>query len=557
MAASDLLVIPGSGVMASPRTRRFVMNIRDQALLAAIQKAVPGVVTKRSDQGSELVVVPMHEDVVAILHNLGCNTLGMGPLNFLYDRPLIEGLHIPMPHQVESAAFAAVHPRSYDLSTMRTGKTGSKIMSLDYLVRRREIGGAALVVAPLSTLETVWYDGLTSTLPDCRAVVLYGSKAERKTLLQQNADYFIINPDGLKLIEDQLTEAVRTRFITKVVFDELTIFGNAKSGRWKAANNIVNGEAKCEYVAGLTGTPGGNPRAVYGMTKLVTPWTMPADRQSVWDDLCYSRWGTQVWQMKERPEAQHLIHQVMQPAIRFDKRDVMPHLPPVLTTGRDAQLTPTQQKFCRKIITEQIALTESGEVVEATNKAAAIGKYFQAAQGMVIADHDELVPIDSSARVDLIEEVIKESEAKVVIFCCYTGVIDKLVSDLKGRGYEVAKVDGSVTGRKRSQIFRDFQDLGNKLRILVAHPETVAFGVELAAADTIIFNGPPRVGTFKVSQALERLSSIKQQSDKIMVVNVAATPEERKSFQDIAAGISQSESVNMLFTSWTKTGRRR
>jgi len=550
---SGVLPIAGTAHMVSPEARKLILNLPADEQYMKIKQNLP-VENEREFQGRKLLLLPLHEDTSRILFNLGINTKGLGPLNYFYTPPLIEGEHPPMSHQIESAAFLATHPRAYNLSTMRTGKTGSEILTLDYILDIKGIEGAALIVAPLSTLGTVWKKSFNTTLKSHKVEVLHGGTGKKSRLdkLKKPADFFVINPDGLKLLEDELTRAVFSGKITKVIFDEMTIFGNPSSGRWKAANNIVNGKMPCKYVHGLTGTPGGDPRAVFGMAKLVNFSALPCDRLSTWMDMCYYRWGTQVWQIKERPEAQFLIQKVLQPAIRFDKKDIM-DLPPVVTQGREAELSSEQQKFCSMIIKEMVASTSNGKVIEAANKASAIGKYFQAAQGAVIADTG-IISVDDKPRVETILEIIKEATAKVVIFSCYTGVNNKLVDSLRAKQLSVEKVDGSVTGKKRDMIFNAFQNEENP-KILVAHPETVAFGVELAAADMIIFNGPPRVGTFKVSQALERLSSMKQKAKQITIINLSATEEERISFNDIDRGIGLSESVNKLFTDMTKYGK--
>jgi len=551
---SDIRPIPETLHLVSPAARKLILNLPVNEQYLKVKQSLP-VEGERDYGDRKLLLLPLHEDTSRILFNLGINTKGLGPLNYLYTPPKVEGKYAPMPHQVESASFLATHSRSYNLSTMRVGKTGAEILALDYLLDYKGFEGAALIVAPLSTLGTVWKYSLENTLPHHKTVVLHGGTGKRVRLdkLKQPADFFIINPDGLKMLETELTEAIITGKITKVIFDEMTIFGNPSSGRWKAANNIINGKMPCKYVHGLSGTPGGDPKAVFGMAKLITPSTLPCDRLTTWVDMCYSRWGTQVWQIKERPETQFLIQKVFQPAIRFDKKDIM-DLPPVVTQGRAAELSSEQQKFCAGIIREMIAIAENGKVVEAANKAAAIGKYFQAAQGAVIGD-TEIIHLEDKSRVETILEIIKEATAKVVIFSCYTGVNNKLVESLRNKKLTVEKVDGSVIGKKRDQIFYDFQNEENP-KVLVAHPETVAFGVELAAADTIIFNGPPRVGTFKVSQALERLSSMKQKAKQITIVQLSATEEERVAFDDIDSGINNSESVNKLFTDMTKYGRR-
>ena len=82
---------------------------------------------------------------------------------------------------------------------------------------------------------------------------------------------------------------------------------------------------------------------------------------------------------------------------------------------------------------------------------------------------------------------------------------------------------------------------------MCCHPTTVGFGTELSAADTMIFDGPPVLGNFTYSQALERLSSTKQKADKISVIKVMASAEEKAMFHRLDMGQTLGQAVAALF----------
>ena len=67
----------------------------------------------------------------------------------------VEGKYEPMEHQWQSGVFMAEHKRCFNLSTMRTGKTGSTLLAYD-LLRRTNRARRMLILAPLSTLRAVW-----------------------------------------------------------------------------------------------------------------------------------------------------------------------------------------------------------------------------------------------------------------------------------------------------------------------------------------------------------------------------------------------------------------
>lgn len=551
MASSQLLTVPGSGVIIDPVHNNYIINVTDQQVLGKLLSIIPNLFT-RSYNGGTLVVLPVHDDTLRILWNTGFSIHGLGPLHWQYKQPLIEGQFKAMAHQVSSAAFMASHHRCYNLSTMRTGKSGATVMCTDYLQTVKGIPGAVLIVATVSNLTGVWKHTIETTLPDKTVVVVHGGtgKADRLRRLRKMAHYYIINYDGVKMVQDELVHMVETGRISIVVVDELTHYGNVTSKRFKAMDAVINGKHRVPYAYGLTGSPGENPIPVYGFAKLINPDRLPCRRLTTWQGLTQFRYGSEAWQWKNKSTCAETIHNTLQPAIRFDKKDIM-DLPPIVKQMRDCELTADQRSMYKAMREEMIALTKTGELVEAVHKASMFQKLFQISLGSVIGADKQHILLDNSPRINTILEVIKEALGKVVIFCPYTGVIDILAKQLESKGYSVGVVDGRVTGKRRDVIFSDFQSKADPY-ILVCHPQTTAFGVELAAADTMIFNGPPLSGGFIYEQALERLSSLKQKAKQISIVQIVATAEERKFFQGLDNGVKASELINDLFAEATR-----
>jgi SNF2 family DNA or RNA helicase len=57
------------------------------------------------------------------------------------------------------------------------------------------------------------------------------------------------------------------------------------------------------------------------------------------------------------------------------------------------------------------------------------------------------------------------------------------------KDYTVAVVNGSVSASERNRIFRSFQE-DKDPHVLIAHPATMAHGLTLTAASTIVWYGP-------------------------------------------------------------------
>ena len=539
------------GVLLEKDKRLFVIFSKDTTVIDKIKSALPFVVSRPVFDGY-LVALPAHEDTLQVLSNIGLPTSGMEPLRWYYDIPNIEGKFAPMAHQITTAAFLSAHKRAFCTNSMRTGKTASVIMCTDYLQSVKHVQGAVLIVATVSNLTGVWKYTIESTVPHKKVVVVHGGvgKADRLAKLRTPADYYIINYDGVKMVTDELVKMVRTHAIGIVVVDELTHYGNVSSGRFAAMDAVINGRDPVEYAYGLTGSPGDSPIPIFGFVKLINPVRLPCKRVSVWKELTMYRYGLESWMWRNRANCPQIIHRTMQPNIRFDKKDIM-DLPPVVRQKRDCELSKEQAVAYERMRTQMITMTENGEVIEAIHKASLSQKLFQIALGTAIASDKSIIELNNRPRINTILEVINESQSKVVIFCPYTGAIDDLYRKLKEHKLTVAVVDGRVTGKKRDNIFKAFQEEADP-RVLICHPQTTAFGVELAAADTMIFNGPPLSGEFIYEQALERLSSLKQRAQQVSIVQIAATKEERAFFAGLDAGVKSSALINAMFAEMTR-----
>lgn len=527
----------------------YLLRLTEEVVVHEVL-TIPG--SHQIQSGTEAVIsLPFNESSVRQLYKKGFPVRGIEPFHYLYELPLVEGSYKAMEHQKDSAAFMATHPRCYNTSTMRTGKTASVVLAADYLKQVRQVQGAVLIVATVSTLVGTWEHTIRTTLPWAGVSVVHGGTGKKARLdqLYTPADYYIINYDGVKMIEKELRQLVERGSLSIVVLDELTHYGNHKSGRWKAMDRIVNGTKRAEYVWGLTGSPGSNAPPYFGMCMLVNADNMPCGRADTWDRITRVKYGTERWMWRNSPEASRYMAEAMQPTIRFDKKDIM-DLPPVVWQKRECALTEAQQTAYEQMREFMVAEMQSGEVVEAVHKASMIQKLFQISQGCLM-NNGEAINLDNENRVEVIDECVKEAEAKVVIFSPYTAVSNRLVDQLRAKGYTVEKVDGSVTGGKRARIFREFQETPDP-HVLVCQPRTTAFGVELSAADTIIFNGPPLSGDFIYAQAIERLSSLKQKASQVSIIQLSATREERKFFAGLDSGVKQSDVINDIFVELSK-----
>ena len=305
-------------------------------------------------------------------------------------------------------------------------------------------------------------------------------------------------------------------------------------------------------VWGLTGTPGDDPIKAFSMSKAVNPNAVKVSTVNAWRDMTMYHYGTQAWQWTNRDCAPQMIQQALSPAVRFNKEDLF-NLPPVVYSARFAPLCAEAKKVYDNLRTN-LMLNYDADTLTATQKSVEVNKLLQIATGSVRSDSGSVIELANKDRIDLVKEIIEETDRKTVIFCAFTASLNRLYKDLTAAGYNVGKVDGSTSEAERVRIFGSFQNDKKKagVDVLVAHPRTVAFGVELSAADTMIFDGVPLSGDFVFGQAVERLSSLKQTSAQINIIQVYSTDLERRGFLGLQEGQASSALVAELFRDATR-----
>lgn len=524
----------GKNIVAFPDRDAIVVRAETQSQFDALDK----LASARGDNG--LYQFPLCADAIRYLNNLGFVDI-MQAAPFMFERhPLVEGKYQPMKHQLLTAAFMTVYPRAYILSEPRLGKTSSVILACDYLQRKHEIIGGVLVVTTVTTIHGVWKENILSAIPDARVRVAHGPG--REAALKEPADFYIANYDSCRLSFQSFMEAIKDGRIGAIVIDELTHVGNSGSQRHKALYQMSQA---LKYAWGLTGSPADNPEMVFGMCRVINPARLPCTTKSSWLGLTTYQYGPQPYMRQPTSYAGKIIHKAMQPAIRYIKKDIL-DLPPVTTQVLICETSDQQKAKRLDLKVDATTLLESGERITAANGGALLTKLMQVAMGCVKDDAGKIERLEHRDRTKAMLGVIREASQKVVIFCGYIAGIQMIMEEVKAAGYSCAFIDGSVIGKKRAEILQAFQESKDP-HVLVCHPTTTAMGVELSAADTIIFNGVPLTGGFIYAQSIERLSSAKQKAKSISIAHIISIPEERKALEALQAGYDLGQKIAGMF----------
>lgn len=460
-------------------------------------------------RGRQVVVVPHREDEVRVLRNLGFDP--PAPISSYYEWP---GQFKPFIHQRICAEFMTTHPRCFNLSGMGSGKTITALWAFDYL-RKAGLVKRMLVVSPLSTLERAWGDEMFRNFFDMSFAVLHGDQEKRRKLLADDFDVYIINHDGLKN-KGLLALLKEKEGLDVICIDEIASFRNSGTDRFRA---LVSMTKEKQWVWGMTGTPTPNaPTDAWAQCRLVDPTRVPKYfgqfRDAVMKPLTKFKWAA-------REEALDIVKHAMQPSIRFSREECI-DLPPTTFVTRQTELTPEQKSAFQDMLRKLKAETEGGQI-SAVNEAVKLSKLIQICCGVAYGTKGEVL-LPATPRIELVREIVEQSEGKVLVFVPLTAAL-KVVAEELAKSFSVAVVHGETSRTQRDTIFKNFQQSTDP-RVIVANAGTLSHGLTLTAASTTIWYAP--INSLETyAQANARMVRPGQKLSTL-IVNIEATEVERK-----------------------------
>lgn len=272
------------------------------------KSAVVKEVSLSNGKGYE-VAVKWNLPNTKILRNLGFKK-APAPIVRQYDWP---GRFKPFDHQKETAAFLTLHRRAFCWNEQGLGKTMSVIWAADYLMKLNLIR-RVLVICPLSIMDSAWRADLFKTVMKRRVDIAHGAKDKRAKIVNSDAEFVIINYDGVESVRGELA----TGGFDLIVLDEANYIKTATTKRWKMINSLIGPDT---WLWMLTGTPAAqSPLDAYGLAKMMNPKSVP-QFIGLFRDRVMLKIST--FKYIPKPDAQQVVHEVLQPAIRFTKEECL------------------------------------------------------------------------------------------------------------------------------------------------------------------------------------------------------------------------------------------
>lgn len=517
-------------ILAHPQTRSLIVKADDPF---ALRDLLPD---SRSLGHADYNVAVKHTlETTKILRNIGLSA--PAPIRYDYKWP---GKFVPYAHQVDSAEFLTLHKRAFILSEMGTGKTSSTLWAADWLMTHGYVR-KALIISPLSTLDRVWKNEVFDTLMHRIASVVHGTQAQRLEALDVDADFYILNHDGVTI--KPIAEEIRRRpDIDLIILDEASMFRNHDTKKYKALVKMVREDQRLWL---LTGTPCPNaPTDAWALARLVSPAKVPpylgTFRRQTMMQISQFKW-------MPRPEAYTVAYAAMQPAVRFKKADCI-DLPPVVTEERSCDLTSEQKKMF-DAMRHDMQIEAKGAQINAVNAADKINKLRQILCGAVKDPvTDEYMHIPHEKRLSVLLECIEQASAKVLVVVPFKGIIYELAKEV-GKHYSVGVLNGDVSLNQRNDIIAQFKHSPDP-HVLLCHPKVMSHGLNLTEADTLVFYAPI-YSNDEAQQVVERFNR-PGQKNKMTVIRLGAHKLEWDIYRMVEGKRVTQESILSLYKSITE-----
>ena len=485
--------------------------------------------------GSNVVVMPHTLEAATRLVQRGYHV----PSPMLSDYEWT-GRYPPYDHQKVTSAFITMYDKCAVLSSMATGKTASAMWAADYL---KNIGVVrkVLVLCPLSCVNRVWMDELFKWVPHRSGLVLRGARDRRKKqAATNNADFMILNHDGLKVCAPEL---VQRGDIDLVIADEADVYRNADTARYRLFVQVIMAMRARLWL--MTGTPTPSaPTDAWSLARLTNPRGTPTGLGKFKNQTMFK-----VSQFKwvSKPDAHLMVRKVLQPAIRFPK-NVLKDLPVTTYIERECAMSKDQMKHYgiikKHLITMMQDSTGNFKAINAMNAAGKMNKLLQICQGSVYAEDGTIIDLPMGDRIDVTCELIDASLSKTIVFVPYRHVCDRVERELVKRGYGVKVVHGGIVGGRRDSAIQKFQ-LDDNTQVLVAHPRTASHGLNLQCASTTVWYGP----TFSAGQWVQANNRMSRtgQLHKMIIARLASMPVERGAYETVLGNEDRQTTILKLY----------
>lgn len=416
----------------------------------------------------------------------------------------------PWKHQITTFETCIKNKQWGVFNYMRTGKTLTVLMVLDYLFKAGKIR-KAIIIAPSRVIPLGWQQDATEHFP-----WLMPELIKKKKILSETG-VFIINWEMIKLFD-----TIKFDF-DAVIIDESVKAKNTATERFK----ILRKYLPVKYTFNLTGRPAPEtPLEYFAQFYLMDGGkTFGVNEYQFLKEHAIK--GKHKW-FVTKDGFKKIKEKVVSKSTRFELRDCV-DLSPNTILYREVELESGHYAAYQELLKENRLLIDSGEIT-ISNILTRTGKLLQAASGYIYNKGNTYELSKSNKKVetllDIFEEEIGEN-AQIILYAYYKAQIEHIYQELSKK-YTISLCYGDSNSELDLRRF-----LNGSNQILLANPESVGYGLTFTNAEGIIWFAP--IHKFEVfDQARVRIMGASQKNPTFEMFMYAKDTVELKIYNALA-----------------------
>lgn len=332
----------------------------------------------------------------------------------------------------------------------------------------------ALIICPATILEN-WQDEVKKW-SSLKSIILYGSRAKRIKLLQEEAHIYIINYEALRILEQELA----LKKFSLICCDESQKIKGYKTLQSKVAFRLGQ---KTPYKLLLTGTPIVNSYLdIYGQYRFLNPFIF---------GFSFYRWRTRYcvlggymnYQVVSFINTEELKQKIYSCAISIKKEDCLT-LPDKLYQTHYIELTQEQRRIYDSLKKDFIAEL-NGRIVTAPYVLTRLIRFSQITAGFIKDETQQEINFNDNPKLKWLREFIEDlpKEEKVVIFFRFLKELSNLQAMFKEMKTPFVEIYGET--KNRQDKIKEFNY--GSTRLFLGQIETASLGINLQSAAYCVF----------------------------------------------------------------------
>ena len=405
----------------------------------------------------------------------------------------LDGVDLSMcyQHQKKAISLAAMFGSYALFMEQGTGKSICAIKLIEYWKV------PAMIIAPLSTLESVWVKEIEKW-SQLNFVILWRNLKE----FNNEYDIYLINYEQFRIMHENkisLEDKIKCLMI-----DESA---KLKTHNSKISKAVLSYKDKIPYRLVLSGVPAPNDLLEYHTQMNFVNSEILGDNYFRYRNTFFYSWGYGGYQFKPMKGAKEaIIENVSKQAFSIQKIDCL-DLPDKVFEIRYSYMDEVQRKAYEMMKKENI-LEFKDSTTLAANELAKIMKLRQVTSGASI--NIKGIPIwISDTKVNTLKELLEEipEDKQVIVWLNFHFEIHKLKEEFKETA---CMLYGEMSQKEKNKSIEDFQN--GKYRLLLAHPLSGGFGVNFQQCCSYVIWFSLSYSSEQHSQANDRIYRIGQKN---------------------------------------------